>query len=126
MRIDSSQSIYNNSTGTGTNSYGFNVSSALTGATNNYGFYSNIAAAANRYNFYAAGTAQNYFAGVTGIGVVPASTSNLAVAASTTAVSSLNIPHGAAPSSPVNGDMWSTTAGLFIRINGVTKTVTLT
>lgn len=103
-----------------TNQMGFIAGSSLTGATNNYGFYANIAAAANRWNFYAAGTAQNYFAGVTGIGVVPASTSNLTVAASTTAVSSLNIPHGAAPTSPVDGDMWTTTAGLFVRINGAT------
>ena len=109
-----------------TSQYGFIADATLTSATNNYGFYSNIASAANRYNFYAAGTAQNYFAGVTGIGVAPVSTSQLTVAASTTGVSSLNIPHGAAPSSPVNGDVWSTTAGLFIRINGVTKTVTLT
>jgi hypothetical protein len=46
-----------------TNQYGFLATNTLTGATNNYGFYSNIAAAANRYNFYAAGTAANYFAG---------------------------------------------------------------
>jgi hypothetical protein len=46
--------------------------------------------------------------------------------ASNTTVASLRIPHGAAPTSPVNGDMWTTTAGLFVRINGVTKTVTLT
>lgn len=46
--------------------------------------------------------------------------------ASTTSVPSLRIPHGTAPSSPTNGDMWTTTAGLFVRINGVTKTVTLT
>jgi hypothetical protein len=32
----------------------------------------------------------------------------------------VNIPHGTAPSSPVNGDMWTTTAGLFVRVNGVT------
>ena len=51
-----------------TNQYGFHAASSLTGATNNYGFYSNIAAASNRWNFYAAGTAQNYFAGNTGIG----------------------------------------------------------
>lgn len=31
-----------------------------------------------------------------------------------------NLPHGSAPSSPVNGDMWTTTAGLYVRINGVT------
>ena len=48
-----------------TNQYGFNVTSSLTGATNNYGFYSNIASGTGRWNFYAAGTAANYFAGVT-------------------------------------------------------------
>ncbi len=48
-------------------------------------------------------------------------------AASTTTIAGLNLPHGAAPTSPVDGDMWTTSAGgLFVRINGVTKTVTLT
>jgi len=46
-----------------TNQYGFRASAALVGATNNYGFYSAIPDAANRWNFYAAGTAPNYFAG---------------------------------------------------------------
>lgn len=55
-----------------TNQYGFVASSTLTGATNNYGFYSNIASGANRWNFYSNGTAQNYFNGLTGFGVVPA------------------------------------------------------
>lgn len=40
--------------------------------------------------------------------------------ASTTSSSGLNLPHGTAPTSPVNGDVWTTTAGLFVRINGVT------
>jgi hypothetical protein len=40
--------------------------------------------------------------------------------ASTTARASLNIPHGSAPTSPVNGDIWTTTAGLYVRINGAT------
>lgn len=30
------------------------------------------------------------------------------------------VPHGVAPTTPVNGDLWTTTAGLFARINGVT------
>lgn len=46
-----------------TNQYGFHADSGLTEATNNYGFYSNIAAGTGRYNFYANGTADNYFAG---------------------------------------------------------------
>ena len=46
--------------------------------------------------------------------------------AATASLAPLRIPHGTAPTSPTDGDMWTTTAGLFIRINGVTKTVTLT
>lgn len=50
----------------------------------------------------------------------------LTLTATTTSRASLNVPHGTAPSSPVNGDIWTTTSGLLVRINGVTKTVTLT
>ena len=45
------------------NQYGFRAEASLTGATNNYGFYSNIASGTGRWNFYASGTAANYFAG---------------------------------------------------------------
>ncbi len=51
-----------------TNQVGFRVSNTLTGATNNFGFYSDIASGSNRFNFYANGTAQNYFAGATTFG----------------------------------------------------------
>jgi hypothetical protein len=50
-------------TSTVTNQFGFHAESTLTGATNNYGFYSNIASGTGRWNFYANGTAANYFAG---------------------------------------------------------------
>lgn len=46
-----------------TNQYGFAANATLTGATNNYGFYGNLASATGRWNYYAAGTAPNYFAG---------------------------------------------------------------
>lgn len=46
-------------------------------------------------------------------------------AASTTARAGLNLPHGAAPTTPTNGDLWSTTTGLFARINGVTVPASL-
>lgn len=51
-----------------TNQYGFRADGSLTAATNNYGFHSGIASAANRYNFYAAGTADNVFVGQTSLG----------------------------------------------------------
>lgn len=47
-------------------------------------------------------------------------TSQLKLAASTTSLASLNIPHGSAPTSPVNGDFWTTTSGAFAQINGST------
>jgi len=53
-----------------TTQVGFFAESTITGATNNYGFYSNIAAGTGRFNFYAAGTADNYFAGSVGIGTI--------------------------------------------------------
>lgn len=40
--------------------------------------------------------------------------------ASATSLAGFNVPHGTAPTSPVNGDMWTTTAGLFAQINGST------
>lgn len=40
--------------------------------------------------------------------------------ASTTSTAGLRIPHGSAPTSPVDGDVWTTTAGLYVRINGAT------
>ena len=40
--------------------------------------------------------------------------------AATASLAPLRIPHGTAPTSPTDGDMWTTTAGLFIRINGAT------
>jgi hypothetical protein len=45
------------------NQYGFTADSTLIGATNNYGFYGNIASGTGRYNLYMAGTADNYLAG---------------------------------------------------------------
>ena len=54
------------------------------------------------------------------IGVAASPTTNLNLAASVAGVSPLRIAHGTAPSAPVDGDIWTTTAGLFVRINGVT------
>lgn len=40
--------------------------------------------------------------------------------ATTTDNASLNIPHGTAPTSPTNGDIWTTTSGIYVRVNGST------
>lgn len=54
------------------------------------------------------------------IGAATSSTTALNLAASAAGISPMRIPHGTAPSSPVDGDIWTTTAGLFVRINGAT------
>jgi hypothetical protein len=77
-------SVINSSAGSGANSYGFNVSSSLTGATNNYAFYGGIAAATGRWNFYAFGDASNYMAGALGIGSTALTARRLVVGGSMT------------------------------------------
>jgi len=46
--------------------------------------------------------------------------------AATASLSPLRIPHGTAHAAPTDGDIWTTTAGLFVRVNGATKTVAFT
>ncbi len=57
-----------------TNQFGYLVNNNLTGATNNYGFYSNIPSGTGRWNFFANGTADNAFAGNTRFGGTTAPT----------------------------------------------------
>ncbi|MER2626216.1 MAG: hypothetical protein ABTS22_20055 [Accumulibacter sp.] len=52
----------NSGGGTLTNVYGFHAADT-SAATNNYGFFGNLAAGAGKYNCYMDGTAPNYFAG---------------------------------------------------------------
>lgn len=48
-------------------------------------------------------------------------TGKIAGAASTTGQAPLNLPHGVDPTTGIqNGDIWTTSAGIFARINGVT------
>ncbi|KKL74331.1 hypothetical protein LCGC14_2065960, partial [marine sediment metagenome] len=39
---------------------------------------------------------------------------------SATGGAGFRMPHGAAPTTPTNGEMWTTTAGVYVRINGAT------
>jgi hypothetical protein len=91
-----------------------------TGSTTHAGIRSEISSGTDKYNIYIAGTAANFFQGITGIGTGPSASAALNLPAGTTSVASLRIAHGSAPTSPVNGDIWTTTAGLFVRINGST------
>ena len=60
--------------GTVTTQAGYRASSSIIGATNNYGFYGDIPAGTNRWNFYANGTALNRFNGALGLGMTPVNT----------------------------------------------------
>lgn len=51
----------------------------------------------------------------------PTFTGTVVTAASATGAAGFRLPHGAAPTTPTNGDLWSTTTGLFMRQNGATK-----
>lgn len=57
------------------------------------------------------------------LGVAQTWTEKQTLRASDTAAASLTIPHGAAPTTPVNGDIWTTTSGVFARLNGATRTI---
>lgn len=88
-----------------TNLYGFFADSGLTQGTNNFGFYSNISAAAGRWNFYANGTAENYFANNVKIG-------GTADRATTAGTNQLVIFNGTAPVGTLtNGISFYSTAG---------------
>ena len=39
----------------------------------------------------------------------------------TTGEASMTLPHGTAPAAPVGGDMWTTTSGLYVQINGTVR-----
>jgi hypothetical protein len=67
-----------------TNQYGFIVLSTLTGATNNYAFTGQLAAASNVWNLYMSGNANNYLAGSLGIGSTALTGYNLRIAKSIT------------------------------------------
>jgi hypothetical protein len=48
-------------------------------------------------------------------------TGKLITKATAAGASGLNMPHGTVPDAPVNGDCWTTTAGLYCQINGSTQ-----
>lgn len=64
---------------------------------------------------------QNYVTGGPYLAIAGGTlTGKLITLASATGGAGLNLPHGAAPTAPVNGDIWTTTAGIYVRINAVT------
>lgn len=124
------------SAGTVSNYRGFSVSATATvtdwrgvnittnagaGAGTYYGVYIGaIASSGTNYALYTNGGQVRLGDIVAVNGATPSTTTALITSAGTTGVSSLRVPHGAAPTTPVDGDIWTTTAGLFVRINGAT------
>jgi hypothetical protein len=86
--------------------------------------------AANRTGWYGNQTSGSELigmvvGGVTGPTVTHLGTGvQLALTAGVIGGAPLNLPQGVAPTAPNNGDLWTTSAGVFARINGVTYNMT--
>lgn len=75
-------------------------------------FWTTTAGQFNRIN--GATKTVSYLEGATFTGAV-------VTAASASGGAGFNLPHGAAPTTPNNGDVWTTTGGLYARVNGSTQ-----
>jgi hypothetical protein len=95
---------------------GFHVDSNLVDANNNYGFFSNIPAGSNRWNFFALGNANNYFAGNVGI-AISSPTSNLHVIGDANITSSITTANVNATT--VNADSFFTSTGANVYLTAV-------
>lgn len=86
--------------------------------------YLTTSAAASSYYPLSSNPA-GYVTGASLAGYAPLSgatfTGKVNTATATATAAGLNVPHGSAPTSPVNGDIWTTTSGLLARINGATR-----
>jgi hypothetical protein len=60
--------IQNTATPSGAEAFGFLIPSGYVGATQTFGFYGNIPDGTNRWNFFAGGTAENFFKGAVRVG----------------------------------------------------------
>jgi hypothetical protein len=89
-----------------TNLTGFRVDSTLTAGTNNFGFLSDIASGTNRWNFYASGTASNYFAGSVLVGTTTAGASKLTVADDSIQINTAKTPASATATGTTGQVCW--------------------
>ncbi len=111
------------------NQYGFHAEATLTDATANYGFYGNIASAAGRFNFYAGGTAPNYFAGNTtcNTGLTVNGTTNLSALTASTALALDSSKNIVSVTNTGSGDNVLATSPTLITPNlGTPSAITLT
>ena len=112
-----------------TTQIGFGASSTLTGATNNYGFYGNIASGTGRWNFFANGTANNAFNGSTRFGGITAPTSTVDVTgsiAATTTIRSSGATSGVGYATGAGGAVTQATSRTTgVTLNNVCGAITL-
>jgi hypothetical protein len=110
-----------------TNQIGF-IANAMTGATNNYGFFANLAAASNRWNFYAPGTANNAYAGNSSFGNASVPTAKVHIAAGTATASTapLKLTAGANLTTPETGAVEYNGTNLFFTRSGAVREGVLT
>jgi hypothetical protein len=83
-----------------TNQFGFVATSTLTGAINNYGFYGNIASDTGRWNFYADGTAPNYFEGDVRSGTLVTRFTNFTTQSGTVTYTAISLLQGIRRATP--------------------------
>jgi len=104
-----------------TNQFAYYVDSTMTGATNNYAFYSGLAANTGTYNLYMNGSANNYMAGSLGIGSTSLSAINMRVSKSLTGgTTAFNFVSDGTIGSDV------TTNAVLNRVVGITQAATFT
>lgn len=85
-----------------TDQIGFLAASSLIGAVTNYGFFGDIPAGTNRWNFFASGTANNYMAGSLGVGTTGLVGSKLLVGGAQTGATSVT---GVGSVGPIQSDV---------------------
>lgn len=115
--------IYVSSEGVGNSgSFGYASYEPLTGGSRiNTSTQTNVALTVRNSHASASGKLQSWQVTTSDTEVASISAAGKVTGATaTTSTASFRAPHGTAPTSPVDGDMWTTTAGLYVRINGAT------
>lgn len=105
--------------------------STITNGFNSYSDVPTVNAPLVVTNLYAGGYGGNVKienGGSLNIGLTNVPAAWIGITASTVSKAQINLTTGVAPTAPVDGDIWredNTNTGLKIRVNGVTKTITL-
>ena len=103
-----------------TNQYGFYAENTLTGATNNYAYFSNLASGTGRWNLYMSGSASNFLAGSLGLGSASFATHAFRNAKTITGGAT---SYGTATEGTIQSDV---TSALLFRAQGNTAAATFT